>query len=181
MYCISRHANLTLPIRAAKTVYNPHNGAVERVIPALVVQFQHSGTVPDYAKEAVTKLVDWGQGVGLDEDPFTRCGSFDSDVEAERNNWTAEDKALAEEVLRAGAGTLYVVADAPRAAKPWPRYDEIVGEDAAKQIAWQVEQLGLDPGAVIRYEHENLKREDVIAAVQALVPSDEDVAAVISA
>ena len=181
MYCISRHANLTLPIRASKPIYNAANGAVERVIPALVVQFQHSGTVPDYAKEAVTRLVDWGQGVGLDEDPFERCGSFDSDVEAVRNNWTDEDKAIVEETLRSGAGTLYVVADAPRAAKPWPRYDEITGDDAAKQIAWQVEQLGLDPGAVVRYEHENLKREDVLAAVQALVPSDEDVAAVISA
>lgn len=181
MYLISRHANLTLPIRAAKPVYNPHNGAVEKTIPALVVQFQHSGTVPDYARDAVASMVDWGQGVGLDEDPFTRCGSFDSDVEAERNNWSAEDKALVEEVLKRGSGTLYVVADVPRVAKPWPKYDEIVGEDAAKQIAFQVELLGLNPGDVARYEQENGKRADVIAAMTALEPAAEDVVGVIQA
>ena len=180
MFLISRHANLTLPIRSAKPVYNPHNGAVERTIPALVVQFQHSGSVPDYAKDAVASMVDWGQGIGLDEDPFTRCGCFDTDVEAERNHWSPEDKALVEATLRAGAGTLYVVADAPRAAKPWPKYDEIDGEDAAKQIAFQVDLLGLNPGDVIRYEHENAKREDVLAAVRALEVT-EDVAAVIQA
>lgn len=180
MYLISRHANLTLPIRAAKPVYNEHNGQVERTIPALVVQFQHSGSVPDYAKEAVTHMVDWGQGIGLNEDPFERCGCFDTDVEAERNHWTTEDKEIVEEVLRAGAGTLYVIADAPRVAKPWPKYDEIVGEDAAKQIAFQVDILGLNPGDVIRYEQENGKREDVIAALTVLEPV-EDVVGVITA
>jgi len=181
MYLISRHANLTLPIRDQKPVYNAHNGAVERVIPALVVQFQHSGTVPDYAKEAVTHLADWGQGIGLDEDPFERCGCLDTDTEAVRHGWTAEDKALIEEVLRQGSGSLYVIADVPRASKPWPLYDTIVGDDAAKQIAFQVELLGLNAADVIAYEQENARREDVVAELEALVPSADEIVGVIQA
>ena len=184
MYLISRSASLTLPLRDRKVEYHPATGEVVKVHQALSVQFQHAGYVPPYAMEAVKQLPNWGNGLGHNEDPFTRCGALDTDVEAVRQGWTPEEKQYIEAALLRGTsnGVEYVIANAPKAAKPWPKYDEIVGAEAATQIAWQVDQLGLDPKAVRQYENENAAREDVVTALEALVSQeDEDVVGVISA
>ena len=175
MYAISRSAGLTLPIRDRETVYY-ENGTVKAVKPAVSINFQHSGTVPEYAKDAVTHLADWGRGIGLDEDPFERCGSFDSDYEAERNHWDAETKALVEKVLRDGSGTLYVVADPPKIGKPWPNYDSLTGDDEAETaflISKRVSEDGYDPKAVRQYEHENADRPLVVESLDYLVETAE--------
>lgn len=189
MYLISRSSHLELPIRSQRVEYNQHNGQVERVIPALSVKFMPAGNVPPYAREAVAGLSNWGTGLGHyesgePEDPFTRCGAYDTDIEAELQGWSAEDKAFVENALLKAAsnGIEYVVVNAPATAKPWGRYDEIVGEQAAEQIAFYVNELGIDPGQVLNYERENGAREDVIAAMErALEKANEDIVGVISA
>jgi hypothetical protein len=184
LYLISRSANLTLPIRDTKTDYNVATGVAIKVHPALSAQFQHAAGVPDWAKDAVLALPGWGNGIGLDEDPFTRCGILDTDEEAKRQNWSPEDKKFVEDRLLNGSanGVEYVVCEAPKTAKPWENYDEIVGDDAADKIAWFVDQLGKDPKSVKRYEFENQNRENVIAALEDLIAKDaEDVVGVISA
>lgn len=183
MYAISKSSNLTLPIRGGKVDYHPQSGAVIKTYPALSVQFQHAVDVPSWARDAVRGLPGWGRGMGFDEDPFTRCGVLDTDIEAERQGWDAEEKAVVEAALeRANSnGVEYVICGAPKAVKPWPKYDEIVGADRAVQIAWQVDQLGLDIGAVRRYEQENLADENVFAALDRLQEQlNEDVVGVIS-
>lgn len=183
MYLISRSASLTLPLRDRKVEYTPQ-GDVARVIPALSVQFQHAGYVPPYAQEAVKDLPGWGRGIGLNEDPFTRCGVLDTDAEALVQGWSDEDKSFVEQALKNATanGVEYVIADEPKAAKPWPKYDDIVGDEAAEQIAWQVDQLGLSVNAVLAYERENEDRADVIAALSELLKQQEDdVIGVISA
>lgn len=183
MYVISRSANLTLPLRDTKTFYTP-KGDVDHVKPAISVQFQHTPGIPEWAREAAEKMPAWGNGVGLNEDPATRCGWLDTDDEALRQNWSDEDKAFVEERLLNGSanGVEYVVCSAPKTAKPWPKYDDVVGADAAAQIAWQVDQLGIDPKSVKRYERENAAREDVINALDDLIEKDaEDVIGVITA
>lgn len=173
-----------MPLRDTKPKYHPTTGAVIEVLPALSAQFHHAAGVPDWAKDAVQQLPGWGNGIGLNEDPFTRCGWLDTDEEAKRQNWSPEDKAFVEErLLNAPAnGTEYVICEPPKTAKPWPKYDDVHGDEAAAQIAWQVDQLGLDPKSVKRYEQENSDRADVVAALDDLIQKDaEDVVGVISA
>lgn len=182
MYAISRSARLTMPLRDTKTVYTT-KGDVDHVKPAISVQFEPAAGVPDWAKDAVEKLPGWGNGLGHNWDPFVHCGIFNSDEEALRQGWSDEDKAFVEErLLNASSnGVEYVVCEAPKTAKPWPKYDDITGEDRAAQIAWQVDQLGLDPKAVLRYEMENVADSKTITALEDLISKDaEDVVGVIT-
>ncbi len=154
MYLISKSANLTLPIRAGKVDYHPVTGVVIKTHPALGVQFQHTVDVPSWARDA------------------------------ERQGWDEEEKAVVEAALeRANSnGVEYVICGVPKTAKPWPKYDDITGDEAAEQIAWQVDQLGIDIGSVKRYEQENANRESVFAALDRLQEQlNEDVVGVISA
>lgn len=183
MYLISRSAGLTMPLRDTKTEYHPQTGAVIKVHPALSVQFQHSGGAPDWAKDAVQNLPSWGTGLGHNEDPFSRVGVLDTDDEAKRQNWTPEEKEFVERALANAAsnGIEYVICSAPKVPKPWDKYDEFVGEDAVEKILYTVDLIGADPKSVMRYEQENLGRQDVIEALEQKVAEEEqDVAAVIS-
>ena len=185
MYAISRSANLTLPIRDRKVNYHPGTTQISSVEPAVSVQFQHSGSVPDYAKEAVSKMADWGRGIGLNEDPFEYCGCFDTDAAAISENWSPETKAMVEDVLRRGSGVLYVVAEPDKAERPWPNYDTLHTDDdyeAAFAISKKVSEDGYDPKVILQYESENQNRELVKNALELLVKEAEvDVLGVIPA
>lgn len=174
-----------MPIRDRKVVYNPATGAVMDVKPAVSVQFQRAGgDIPAYAKEAVSQMPDWGRGTGIDEDPFELCGIFDSVLAAEKEGWDAETIAEVEAALRRVAGSSFVIADAPKAAKPWPNYDAIEGdeEEAAYQITKKVVEDGYDPAAVAAYERENANRELVLDGLGRLAAEAEaDVLGVIQA
>lgn len=182
MYLISRSAGLTMPLRDTTTEYAP-NGAVIKVNPALSVQFAVSGGAPDWAKDAVAQLPGWGNGLGHNEDPFTRLGVLDTDEEAKRQNWTPEEKAFVENALlkAPSAGIEYVVCSAPKTARPWDKYDEFVGDEALEKVLYTIDLIGADPKSVLRYERENLDRPDFVEALEALVAKDsEDVVGVIS-
>lgn len=186
MYLISRSSGLTMPIRDRKNHYIQVGGemVLDRVDEAISIQFKLAGNVPPYAREAVQKLANWGVGVGHNEDPFTRCGAVDTEVEAELQGWDEETLAFVDERLRASGsnGLEFVIVEAPRTPKPFPKYDEIVGEQKAKQVAFYVEQLGIDPGQVRQYELENERDEATIDAMDALIEKqNEDVVEVISA
>lgn len=183
MYLISRSAGLTMPLRDTKTEYHPSTGAVLKVHPALSVQFQRSGGAPDWAKDAVKDLPGWGNGLGENEDPFSRVGVLDTDDEAKRQNWTPEEKEFVEQALAkaSSSGVEYVICSPPKTAKPWDTYDEFVGEDAVEKILYTVDLIGADPKSVQRYEQENLGRQEVIEALEARVEKDaQDVVGVIS-
>ena len=184
MEAISRSANLTLPIRDRKTHYVPGTGIVEKVEPAVSVRFEHSGSVPEYLRDAVVKMVDWGRGLGQGEDPFERCGYFNTDNAAVSEGWDEATKKLVEDVLEAGSGSLYVVAAKAKAAKPWPNYDKIDGtdEEIAYAISRKVTEDGYDPKAVAQYERENGNKALVLEALDFLVAEQEsDVLGVIPA
>lgn len=186
MYLISRSSGLTLPVRDRKNHYIQVGGemVLDRVDEAISLQFKLCGSVPPYAREAVTKLANWGVGMGQNEDPFSRCGAVDTEVEAELQGWDEDTHAFVCERLRASGsnGVEFAIVESPKTLKPFPKYDDIVGETAAEQITFYVEQLGIDPGQVRQYELENDQREDVIAAMDAVIEKqNEDVVEVISA
>jgi hypothetical protein len=183
LYLISRSSSLTMPLRDTQTDYHPVTGAIIRVRPALSVQFQKSGGAPDWARDAVQQLAGFGNGLGHNEDPFSRVGVLDTDDEAARQGWTDEEKEFVEgALLRASSnGSEYVICSAPKIGKPWDKYDEFVGEDAVDKILYTVDLIGADAKSVLRYERENLARESVISALEERVEQDEEnVAAVIS-
>jgi hypothetical protein len=169
LYFISTSARLAVPIRGPKTHYTP-KGDVAQVDRPLAVQFEPVGVVPEYAKVAVAGLARFGQGSGLDEDPFTRCGAVDTDEAAKQHGWTDDEKAFIEERLCAIVGESFVRADAPPAAKPWPAYDKLTGDgdDVAKEITATLTQIGVDPRAVAQYEAENLKRPNLLEVLGVL-------------
>lgn len=186
MYLISRSSGLTLPVRDRKNHYIQvgQEMVLDRVDPAISIDFKPAGNVPPYAREAVSKLPNWGVGLGHNEDPFTRCGAVDTEVEAALQGWDAATLEFVDKALLASPsnGVEYIAIEAPKTLKPFPKYDEIVGEQAAEQIAFYVEQLGIDAGQVRQYELENEQRADVIAAMDALIEKlNEDVVEVISA
>lgn len=186
MYLISRSSGLTMPIRDRKNHYIQvgNEMVLDRVDEAISIQFKLAGDVPPFAREAVSKLANWGVGMGHNEDPFTRCGAVDTEVEAELQGWDAATLEFVNEALkRSGSnGIEFVIVEAPKTAKPFPKYDEIVGEQKAEQIAFYVDQLGIDPGQVRQYELENDQDADTIAAMDALIEKqNEDVVEVISA
>lgn len=174
-----------MPIRDRQPEYHPVTGAVIRVKPALAVQFRPAGDVPDYAKEAISKMPDWGRGVGLEEDPFTRCGIFDSVIAADDNRWSAEDLQEVEDTLRRVEGFSFVIVDKPRIPKPWPKYDDVSPdneEEAAFAISRGVVENGYSPVDVKAYELENKARPLVLEALDVLISEQEqDVLGVISA
>lgn len=182
MYVISKSPSLTMPLRDSSTDYAP-NGAVVKVNRALSIQFHRSGGAPDWAKDAVSKLPGFGKGMGHNEDPFTRVGVIDTDEEAIRQGWTPEEKAFVEQALQnaPSSGIEYVICAAPKATKPWDKYDEFVGQDAVEKILYAIEFIGADPAHVVRYEKENQNRPEVIEAVEALIErEEEDIVGVIS-
>lgn len=182
MYLISRSTNLELPIRDQKIHYTP-KGDVDHVEKPLAVKFKHAGNVPPYAREAVSRLANWGVGLGEHEDPFTRCGAVDTEAEQIEQGWTDEEREVVENALmKAGSnGIEYIIVEAPATVAPWSKYDEIEGEQAADEITYYSEKLGIDPGTIRQYELENQKRPEVIAAMDRLVEKqNEDIVGVIS-
>lgn len=186
MYLISRSSGLTMPIRDRKPHYIQvgNEMVLDHVDEAVSIQFKPAGNVPPYAREAVTKLANWGVGIGFNEDPFTRCGAVDTEVEADLGGWDEATREFVDEALRRSGsnGIEFVIVDTPKTPRPFPKYDEIVGEQKAEQVAFYVEQLGLDPGQVKQYEAENDQDGATIAAMDALIEKqNEDVVEVISA
>lgn len=164
-----------VPITNTRLAIHPVSGAQISESYTLDVQFRKGGAVPDYAREAVSKLPQFYRGIGLDEDPFTRVSWFDSRVAQDENNWTDTEHDLVVERLDAIAGVDFVRADQPKLAAPWPAYDTLKAqgkrtvEMVAEKIVEKVQEDGYDPGIVLQYERENASRPAVVAALEALI------------
>jgi hypothetical protein len=180
LYFVSIHRNFTFPdIRRAKPEFTP-KGELARIIPDLSAQFVTGGAVPDYARDAVSKLPGFLRGIGLDEDPYTRVGWFDSVVAQEANGWTDAERKEVEDALIAAEGLYFVRADQPKLSPPWPAYDNLKAQGkrtaamVAEKIVERVVEDGYDVGQVLAYETQNLNRREVIAALEALVDTEPE-------
>lgn len=154
----SKYADLQVFIRAQSVMYHPATGVeIGRTVP-LRANFGHHG------------------GEFLMEDPLTGTidrhaliyGHFyDTDVGAELNNWTPEEKESVELTLSRLCDQLpFVIAKVHRdekvfaPEKPWPNYDET----HHKTIPVLARQLGL-VDQVIAYETANANREGILKAL----------------
>jgi hypothetical protein len=170
-FYISLSQGLTLPVRNSKTHYNPKTGDVMSIDPPVTVQFKASLSAPEHALKALTLLPAYGRGIGLNEDPLGRVGTFDTKEAQKEYGWDDETRAMVERILDEGSGNLYVRADYPAATAPWPNYDQVKGdaEAVAETIGRKVDEDGYDPAVVLEYERQNKNRDSVVAVLEILV------------
>jgi len=150
---------------------------------------EYSDTEPILAQFAVTGLTKWEEAVAVESfgdafgalpegvNPITRVSVFDSELycqsryadEQEREaKQILIDKRL-QELAKQYPNQLLVV-EIPAAAKPWPTYDDHkkLEDILALQVA-----TGTDPNVIWRYESENLKRAEVLAAMEDMIAERE--------
>jgi hypothetical protein len=114
---------------------------------------------------------------GHDEEITLRLSLFDTDLAAEAYGWDENTKAQVEARMQAKAGVDFIQLIRPPLPAPWPNYDKVTPRGDLhlyEVIVAVVEETGLDPAEVIAYERENLNRPDVIEALEALVPAEEE-------
>jgi hypothetical protein len=106
--------------------------------------------------------------------PITRLSPFDTDLEAEINNWDAETKALVEEQLMKiandQASDIIFVAPTPVEA-PWPRYDDFDG--LPEELLAKLQEDGHDLSTVLRYEKQQQNRPSVIEMLEAAIETSD--------
>lgn len=169
MQCISTSGRLALPIRGElERLKDTHGNLVRDTVRGLTAQFEPASMAPEHMREAVSRLPAFGRGVGLNEDPYRRCGFFDSHHAQRVNDWTDEDRELVEETLASlpENGVDFLIVEAPKVAAPWPKYDSA---RSVGSIVSTVEQIGVDPQVVIDYERQNRDRAEVVEAMQRLI------------
>lgn len=96
-----------------------------------------------------------------------------------RNGWTDEE---VEEIVRRVDEVAHAAirCEPPRLKAPWPAYDKLVAQGqrtidkVAAKIAEKVQEDGYSPHEVVAYERQNLNREQVIAALEALLEPVEE-------
>ncbi len=175
MYFIGVSSRLALPIRDKIVEHHPVSGAVVNVRRPLFVKFSPAGSsIPDYAKEAVSKLAGFGRGAGEGEDPFDRCGHYDTDAGASEEEWTADEKAEVEAFLVKHQGYDYVRADAPALEAPWPTYDQLTGDtdDIARQVVQIAGLTGVTARQIAAYERQNASRPGLLEVLDILVAEE---------
>lgn len=101
-------------------------------------------------------------------DPTYRLSIFDTDEEATKNEWSAEDRQLIEDTLQRMAqlapDSLLVIQSTPIPA-PFPAYDEYAGDP--EDLVVKLVEDGHDLGRVLHYERTfGPKRPEVIAALE---------------
>src|SRR5262249_38545665 len=101
-------------------------------------------------------------------DPTYRLSGFDTTIQG----WGDEEREELEQRLAdASVSGDYIIIETPKRPAPWPGYDKL---KSAAKIADLTQATGSDVEGVLAYERENLNRPEVIEAVQALVPEEED-------
>ena len=147
----------------------------------IVCKFQHAGRglSPWEIDEALDRFDIRGVAVG--EDPASRLSFYDTEIWQIHQGWDDQTRKKVEDRLLSGNGfgTDYFLSERPRAQAPWPGYDKLGAqgrrtvEMVAEKIAQMTTDTGVDPEAVLQYERENLNREPVVKAVEALLQVPE--------
>lgn len=167
---ISRASAFKKTVRkATQTLINTPQGP-EKITSEepIVAIFRQAGTTPWEAEQALERFKFLGLGEG--ENPLHRVSSYDTDEVARSQGWSTELKKHVEDVLDAGQGPDYFRCDKPRLSAPWPTYDDFTD---AKKIAERIRELGLNVEHACAYERENKNRENVVAALEALVEEEQ--------
>lgn len=173
MLCIAAGV-LTLPsvVREEPPIYDSRGRLVHPGHRGISLTFVRGGVVPPHAQqEALARL----RFTGLPDevDPLTQICWLDTDLAAEQNGWSDQERSEVEDRLRSWPDqTSFIIVAKPHVAAPWPRYDAIVVKGrrdishVVEQILATIDATGVDPAAVLAYERQELNRPEVVAALE---------------
>lgn len=143
---------------------------IRQVSGGYTAKFRQQGLLPWEEEEAYARFN--FRGMAEDENPIARrCSVFDTEQAAREEGW---DEGTHESVIRrldALQDQNYFRSDKPKAAKPWPSYDDA----DPRKIATTVTELGLDPEQVAIYERENKARPEVLQALGETVEEADEI------
>jgi hypothetical protein len=176
MRCLSSYSRYGIRLFGGdeRIVNDPRGYAISIPIEEPVIaQFDKLGLLPHEEDLALQKLNFTTLPEGVH--PLTRVGVFDSEAYC-LNRWPDDDdlrndmqvkidKALIDR--QAKFPSHYICVEEPRAAKPWPSYDE----DSVEDILKLQERLAFSPESVRRYEQENENRKEIVDAMTELEQS----------
>jgi hypothetical protein len=166
---ISCAPKLRIDIRGEQPNYTP-NGNPLPPTPALYVQFDRGGNVPDHARALVEQLPGFRMGVGRDEDPYsTRLGWWDSRVAQDQFNWSEEDHDfVCERLRRVGDPNVLEITEV-KVEAPYAKYDDhrkVHGkrtlEHVFSDIGSTYSLAGFNTEQAALYERQNLNDEKVL-------------------
>jgi hypothetical protein len=166
--CVSPSTNYSIQlIEGDERVVMDQKGIARSVVlqKPIIAEFQQGGLLDYEIAEALERFNFSGLPDGVN--PITRLSVYDPEAEAFAKGWTKEELDAAKARLRHLAEIdpgHFIIVEKPAEAKPWGKYDEMEAEDVIAAVV----NLGYDPEAVRKYEHENAGREEVIEAMNAI-------------
>lgn len=163
-------------VRNQKRIYSVKTGEQIGTQRRVFAEFQRGG-VPEWALPIAEKTFAMG-GRPPEIAPNRWLSTYDSALDQRQRGWTDEERELIEAKLRSKQDVVEIIP--PKLAAPWPTYDRLVVQGkrninmVAEKIASEVQEGNLDVEYVVAYEHQNLNRPEVIAALNALVTEVEE-------
>lgn len=136
------------------------------------------GEAPDYAR-AIGMETFAMLDRPVEVDPGAWLSAYDSVAAQQAEGWTDEERQLIEETL---VDRGYLAVERPRVAAPYPMYDKhrkTAGKRTIDHVIADItaayESAGFDVELAKAYERENGDNAQVLAALDALVSTDEPV------
>lgn len=132
------------------------------------------GALTDHEFDEALKAWPKLRGLSDGEEIRWRFSSADTNEWAREQEWSAKEKEAYEARLRNEAGEHYIVVDQVKLPAPWPAYDKLVVhgqrkvEHVVEKIVGKIKEDEYEVDQVIAYERQNLNRDAVISALEAL-------------
>lgn len=165
---VSPYTAFRLRVIAEDGVQLP-NGLFNTTRPSFFAQFR-GGDFTDYEKALAYER--FGQimrsGSRMEADMVTpastdwRIGTFDTATIPDPDLRAEVEQRMLKKLDEPGMAQFFALAEKPKVAKPWPKYDEI---KSAKAIVDTVNALGLNREDVAAYERDNQNRKEVLEAL----------------
>lgn len=163
---ISQHRGYELALRGpAISGYQPTGEAIVSA-KALNATFVQGGASPWEIEAALNHWEGVWAGLADGVDPRTRLSVFDTEWAQKELEWTDEEREYVEQKMLTLSGRLgneYIQVEELHAELPWPSYKTFTSPE---RIVSFMREGGTDPEIVLRFERENLNREDVLDAVE---------------
>ena len=167
MRCISPHAKYSIQaFEGDEQIVVDARGYATRVVlkDPIVCNFDQGGLLDH---EIAFALESFGfSGIPDGVNPLTRVSAFDTEAYVQRLPKERRDEVVVQldERLRELEKLFpseFRIVESPRAARPWPSYDE----DSVEDILKFQERLRINPETIRLYEHENQHRQEIIDAM----------------
>ncbi len=171
MRCLSPHSNYSIQVFEGneQVVMDARGYAHTAILSKPVVANFDQGGLLDHEIEAALENFNFS-GIAEGVNPLTKIACFDTEayvetrVEAkQRDEMLVQiDQRLRE--LQLLNPSQFIIVEQPKAARPWPSYDE----DSVEDVLKFQERLRINPEYIRLYESENQNRPEVVDTMLAI-------------